>query len=144
MHVIFTYHGPEYNLPKFRQIISTPQSTKEEIISDITTSLYVFIRTHDTHNLQKALQNAKKSPCKFNKKITTDDYLFDPFIKYYIKVTLTFEDNKHNIAIRYRARLSRTDKRNVVIVESQKNPVPSSFSDVQSKIRELENTYFEL
>ena len=138
-------YGQKLNVGCWRELVSTPNSDYNLIVSDIVASTYDYIMTGSLENLLLSLRNAKLSHLKFNTCISGDEYTFSESLQVHIKLLIHFDYEKKSIQVccKIKDETSLREKK-WQIVTSAPRKCPYRFRTIYNDLKTLEDSYINL
>lgn len=124
----------------YHELISTPSSKIASIRSDIITSFYTFIMTHDKKNLMQALNIAKKSKHCFTEAFRTDELIYDEDLGVDVSCSFKFMYEKKSLELHF----TIIEKNNKKYWISRSKPGPKKYRTLHHNLVEMEDEYFLL
>ena len=124
----------------YHELISDPSSTICSIKSDIITSFYSFIITHDKKNLIESLKNAKKSSHCFTDSFRTDEVIYDNDLGVDIFCSFKFLYGKKSLVLHFTIIENNQNKIRI----SRAKPGPIKYHALHQNLVELEDIYNSL
>ena len=124
----------------YHELISTPSSKIASIRSDIITSFYTFIMTHDKKNLMQALNIAKKSKHRFTEAFRTDELIYDEDLGVDVSCSFKFMYGKKSLELHF----TIIEKNNKKYWISRSKPGPKKYRTLHHNLVEMEDEYFLL